>query len=61
MSGQVSETTFQLFQFLAAWDAEYVTRDGKLVINDPQVRQRLVKTIESYTAIYRKAAPRRIR
>jgi multiple sugar transport system substrate-binding protein len=54
MSGQVSETTFQFFQFLAAYDAEYVTRDGKLVIDDPQVRQRLVKAIESYAAIYLK-------
>jgi multiple sugar transport system substrate-binding protein len=54
MSGQALETTFQFSQFLAAYDADYVTRDGKLVIDDPQVRQRLVKAIDSYTAIYRK-------
>jgi multiple sugar transport system substrate-binding protein len=53
MSGQAVETQFQLFQFLAAYDADYVTRDGKLVIDDPQVRQRLVKAIDSYTGIYR--------
>ena len=35
-----------------------MTRDGKLVIDDPEIRQRLVKAIDSYTAIYRKAAPR---
>ncbi len=31
-----------------------MTRDGKLVIDDPEIRQRLVKAIDSYTAIYRK-------
>jgi hypothetical protein len=31
-----------------------VTRDGKLVIDDPEIRQRLVKAINSYTAVYRK-------
>ena len=37
-----------------AYDADYVTRDGKLVIDDPEIRQRLVKAIDSYTAVYRK-------
>ena len=41
-------------QFLAAYEADYVTREGKLVIDDPQVRQRLIKAIDGYTAIYRK-------
>jgi multiple sugar transport system substrate-binding protein len=54
MSGQVSETGFHFFQFLAAYDADYVTRDGKLVIDKPQVRQNIVKAINSYTMIYRK-------
>jgi multiple sugar transport system substrate-binding protein len=54
MSGQAPETQFQFFQFLAAYDADYVTRDGGLVIDDQQVRQRIVKAAESYTQIYRK-------
>jgi multiple sugar transport system substrate-binding protein len=31
-----------------------VTREGKLVIGDPDIRERLIKALESYTAIYRK-------
>ena len=31
-----------------------MTREGKLVIDDPEIRRRLIKAIDSYTAIYRK-------
>jgi multiple sugar transport system substrate-binding protein len=31
-----------------------VTSDGKLVIDDPEIRQRLVRAIDSYTVVYRK-------
>jgi multiple sugar transport system substrate-binding protein len=54
MSVGATETTFQFFQFVYAYDADYVTRDGKLVIDDPEIRRRLVKAIDSYTAVYRK-------
>ena len=54
MSVEAADTTDQFFQFVAAYDADYVTRDGKLVIDDPEIRQRLIKAIDSYTAIYRK-------
>ena len=37
-----------------AYEADYVTRDGRLVIDEPEVRDRLVKALDSYTAIYRK-------
>ena len=37
-----------------AYEADYVTPDGQLVIDDPKVRQKLIKAIEAYTAIYRK-------
>ena len=37
-----------------AYEADYVTRDGRLVIDDPEVRRRLIKAIDGYTAIYRK-------
>jgi multiple sugar transport system substrate-binding protein len=30
-----------------------VTREGKLIIDDPEIRRRLIKTMDSYTAIYR--------
>ncbi len=41
-------------QFKSAYEADYVTPDGRLVIDDPEVRQRLVKALDSYTAIYRR-------
>jgi multiple sugar transport system substrate-binding protein len=44
--------------FLAAYDAHYVTPDGRLVIDDPKVRKGIVKAIDSYTAIYRKGCTR---
>ena len=31
-----------------------MTRDGSLVIGDPEVRRNLIKAIDSYTAVYRK-------
>jgi multiple sugar transport system substrate-binding protein len=54
MSGDASDTQLQFFQFLAAYDADYVTRDGRLVIDDPAVRRKLIAAIDAYTAIWRK-------
>ena len=54
MSVEPENTSDQFFQFVAAYDADYVTRDGQLVIDDPEIRRRLVKAIESYVAVYRK-------
>ncbi len=39
---------------MAANQADYVTRDGQLVIDDPEIRQKLVGLMDSYTAIYKK-------
>ena len=39
---------------MEAYQANYVTREGKLVIDDPEIRRRLIKAMDSYTAIYRK-------
>ena len=41
-------------QFREAYEANYVTREGKLVIDDPEIRRRLVRAMGSYTAIYLK-------
>jgi multiple sugar transport system substrate-binding protein len=54
MSGEATDTWVQFRQFMAVYDAGYVTRDGRLVIDDSEVRQGLVKAIGSYTSIYRK-------
>ena len=54
MSPNSVDTTNQSDRFIAAYEAEYVTRDGSLVIGDPEVRRNLIKAIDSYTAVYRK-------
>jgi multiple sugar transport system substrate-binding protein len=54
MSGEPADTQVQLFQFFDAYDADYVSRDGRLVIDDPEVRRRLIEAIDAYTAVYRK-------
>jgi multiple sugar transport system substrate-binding protein len=54
MSGEASDTQYQCFQFMDAYDANYVTPDGRLVIDDPEVRPRLIEAIDAYTAVYRK-------
>ena len=55
MSGEApGETDVQFLQFVDAYEADYVTRDGRLVIDNPEVRQKLIKAMDSYTAIYRK-------
>jgi multiple sugar transport system substrate-binding protein len=48
------DTDIGLWQFMSAYEVDYVTRDGRLVIDEPLVRDRLVKVLDSYTAIYRK-------
>jgi hypothetical protein len=54
MSGEAGDTPYQFFQFVDAFKAHYVTRDGNLVIDDPEIRRRLIRAIDAYTAIYRK-------
>jgi multiple sugar transport system substrate-binding protein len=54
MSAKAVDTRIQFDQFMQAYGADYVTREGELVIDDPEVRLRLIKTMDSYTAIYRK-------
>jgi multiple sugar transport system substrate-binding protein len=54
MSVEPADTMDQFFQFVAAYHADYVTREGKLVIDEPEIRRRLVRAMDSYTAVYRK-------
>jgi multiple sugar transport system substrate-binding protein len=53
MSGK-ADTEAQFAQFREALGADYVTRDGRLVIDDPEIRRRLIQAVDGYTAIYRK-------
>jgi multiple sugar transport system substrate-binding protein len=52
MSGK-ADTNVQVGQFLDAFGADYVTRDGRLVLDDPELRRKLIGAIDSYTAMYR--------
>jgi multiple sugar transport system substrate-binding protein len=54
MSVDSIDTVNGINQFMNAYEAYYVTRDGRPFIDDPEVRRRLIRAIESYTAIYRK-------
>jgi multiple sugar transport system substrate-binding protein len=54
MSAEAEDTRQHFEQFMVAYEADWVTADGRLVIDDPVVRQRLVKALDSYTGIYRK-------
>ena len=49
-----SDTNIGFEQFMQAYEANYVTRDGKLIVDDPEVRRRLIRAMDSYTSIYRK-------
>jgi multiple sugar transport system substrate-binding protein len=54
MFPEAGDTDVQFAQFATAYEADYVTPDGRLVIDNPEIRQRLIKAIEGYTALYRK-------
>jgi multiple sugar transport system substrate-binding protein len=54
MSVEAGDTIVEFHQFVDAYQADYVSRDGRLVIDDPEIRQKLIKALDSYTAIYRK-------
>jgi multiple sugar transport system substrate-binding protein len=51
---ETADTFVEYGQFMAAYGADYVSPNGQLIIDDPEIRRRLVKAIEGYTAIYRK-------
>jgi multiple sugar transport system substrate-binding protein len=54
MSLDSRDTTNGFWQFVSAYEADYVTRDGRLVIDDPEVRRRLIQAVDSFTVHYRK-------
>jgi multiple sugar transport system substrate-binding protein len=49
-----NDTVNGFWQFVDAYEADYVTRDGRLIIDDPEVRRRLIQATDSFTAVYRK-------
>jgi multiple sugar transport system substrate-binding protein len=54
MSPTAADGTVLFLQFLAAYEADYVAPDGRLLVDDPEIRDGLVRAIENYASIYRK-------
>jgi multiple sugar transport system substrate-binding protein len=54
MAAASVDTENGIWQFIHAYEANYVTEEGQLVIDDPEVQRRLIKAVDGYTAIYRK-------
>ena len=54
MSVNAADPSYNFLQLMSAYDADYVTRDGRLVIDDPGVRRRQIEALDGYTAVYRK-------
>jgi multiple sugar transport system substrate-binding protein len=48
------DTRNEFSQFQHAYETFWADRDGRLTVDDPIVRARLVKALDAYTAIYRK-------
>jgi multiple sugar transport system substrate-binding protein len=54
MSAGASDTNIGFEQFMQAYGANYVTPEGKVVVDDPEIRRRLIRAMDSYSSIYRK-------
>ena len=61
MSVEAGDTGAELVQFLQAYEGDWVTREGQLVIDQPEVRRRLIEAVDRYTAIYRRGCTPPIR
>jgi multiple sugar transport system substrate-binding protein len=49
MSSSASDTIFAYMMFLNAFDTDIVDEQGKLTVDDPKVREGMIKAMESYT------------
>ena len=49
MSSSASDTIFAYMMFLNAFDTDIVDEQGKLTVDDPKVREGMIKALESYT------------
>jgi multiple sugar transport system substrate-binding protein len=54
MSVDATDTEDSFFQLLQAYNANYVARDGRLLIDSPEIRHRLIEALSSYTEVWRK-------
>jgi multiple sugar transport system substrate-binding protein len=53
MSADAFDAVDAFFQFVAAYEADYVTQDGQLVIDDAETRAKLIEALARYTTVYR--------
>lgn len=49
MSSSASDTIFAFMMFLNAYDVKIVDENGKLTVDDPKVREGMIKALTSYT------------
>ncbi|HET6469670.1 MAG TPA: extracellular solute-binding protein [Geminicoccaceae bacterium] len=49
MSSSASDTIFAFMMFLNAFDVQIVDEEGKLTVDDPKVREGMIKALDSYT------------
>jgi multiple sugar transport system substrate-binding protein len=54
MSVSAGDTDDDFFQFQLAYEAPWLTRDRHLQVDDPKVRQGIIKALDAYTMIWRK-------
>ena len=49
MSSSASDTIFAYMMYLNAFDVKIVDEQGKLLVDDPKMREGMIKALESYT------------
>jgi multiple sugar transport system substrate-binding protein len=54
MAEASNDTGTNFWMFVNAHEADYVTRDGKLVIDDPDIQAKLVTVLNELATVYRK-------
>jgi multiple sugar transport system substrate-binding protein len=54
MSAEASDTVSGLDQFRDAYQISYLSPDGELMLDDPAVREKVVKILADYTAVWGK-------
>jgi multiple sugar transport system substrate-binding protein len=54
MSAAGLDTSDMLFQFQGAYQAPWLDREGRLQVDDPEVRERMIQALEDYASIWRK-------
>ena len=54
MSAAALDTSDELIQFQLAYQAPWLSREGRLQVDEPAVREGMIKALDAYTAIWRK-------